>query len=114
MLPHVTRLITQMTKPLFENIDVLRYTQMSRSLKVGEEYAKRLLSRKFEKGESARIARSLVENYPTHSFVIDVDEATELGLQVSAKNAELTSIVDEIAEHCAGVTAIGPLITKEK
>jgi len=113
-LPQVTRLITQMTKPLFENIDVLRYTQMSRSLKVGEEYAKRLLARRFNKSEAARIARNLVENYPTHSFVIDFDEATELRLQVSARNAELAPMVDEVAEHCARISAIGPFIAKEK
>lgn len=112
VLPHVTKLITDMTRPLFEKVDVVRYAQMSRALKVGEEYTKRLLARKLAKPEADRVARNLVENYPTHSFVIDVDEARQLGLQIAASDDRQTAIVDRIAERCGGISAVGPLIAK--
>ena len=48
LLPHVTRFATEMTGPLFGNIDVVRYTQMSRLLKIGEEYARKLLRGRFD------------------------------------------------------------------
>ena len=77
LLPHVTRLVTAMTEPLFTGVDVVRYTQMSRSLKVGEEYARRLLMPRYAEEGANAIARSLVENYPGHSFIIDEEEAKE-------------------------------------
>jgi hypothetical protein len=113
MLPHATQLVTEMTRPLFEHIDVFRYSQMSRALKVGEEYARRLLSRRFAKAEATEIARKLVENYPTHSFVIDIDEAKDIGLQLVAPSDEQESLLDAIADSCDGITAIGPLVTKD-
>jgi hypothetical protein len=30
LLPHITKLITEMTQPLFNHVDVVRYSQMSR------------------------------------------------------------------------------------
>jgi Serine dehydrogenase proteinase len=110
MLPHAIRLITQMARPLFDHIDVVRYTQMARSLKVGEEYAWRLLSRRLGKAEATRIARNLVENYPIHSFVIDVDEMRAIGLEPTEWEGEQNLLVDSIAQHVSGLTAIGPLV----
>jgi hypothetical protein len=113
LLPHITKLATEMTRPLFENIDVVRYTQMSRALKTGEEYARRLLSTKYPKSVAGKISRALVENYPVHSFVIDYDEMVELGLNPIEASPDLLPILDRIAGHCAGQTAVGPLVTME-
>lgn len=44
-LPIVLEYSSVLLKPLFEKIDVIHYTQMSRILKVAEEYALRLLWR---------------------------------------------------------------------
>lgn len=43
LMPLVLRLVTDMTRPMFENIDAVHYTQMARVLKVAEDYAVRLL-----------------------------------------------------------------------
>lgn len=59
----------------------------TKSLEVGEDYLKRLLStrmltsaNKMEK--AAEIAKSLVSKYPDHSFCIEITEAESLGLAV--------------------------------
>jgi GTP cyclohydrolase FolE2 len=50
---------------------------MSRALKVGEEYAIRLLMSNpdYPPDQAREVARALVEDYPDHGFVIDAEEA---------------------------------------
>ncbi len=109
LIPHVTKLVTQMVQPMFGNIDVVRYTQMSRRLKVGEEYAKRLLMNRFVEFEANGIARKLVELYPDHGFIIDHAEAVRIGLKPKVPDAELLGILNELAILLPNMTAIGRL-----
>src|SRR3954467_14174828 len=62
-------------RPLLEKIDTLDYTRKSRELKVAEEYAIRLMRPTYKAVKAKRVARQLVEKYPTHGFVIDSYEA---------------------------------------
>ena len=107
LLPHVSRFVADLTGPLFSRIDVVHYTQMSRALKVGEEYARRLLRQNHGPKEAGTIASQLVENYPEHGFVIDYEEAKLLGLHMGEPTSEQLCIMDEIADQLDGLTAIG-------
>ena len=107
LLPHVTRFVTELTGPLFGHVDVVHYTQMSRALKEGEEYARRLLRHKLGMEGANTIARQLVENYPEHGFIIDRDEAKDIGLHLKEPPDDQLRIMDEITEHLGGLTAIG-------
>src|SRR5205807_8058719 len=82
LLPMVLEAVGNMMRLLLEGIDVVHYTQMSRYLKVGEEYAKRLLVR--VSSDPEKTARNLVHGYPDHAFSIDLAEAKSLGLRVKA------------------------------
>jgi hypothetical protein len=107
LLPHVTRFVADLTGPLFGHIDVVHYTQMSRALKVGEEYARRLLRKYHGPKEAGVIASQLVEKYPEHGFIIDCEEAKSLGLHVHEPDLNQLRIMDEIADQLDGFTAIG-------
>lgn len=74
LLPYVLKFITDMTAPLLEKIDTVHYTQQSRTLKVAEDYAIRLLAPNYG-AQSVDIAQTLVNDYSEHGFVIDRDEA---------------------------------------
>jgi hypothetical protein len=112
LLPHVTRFVADLTGPLFGHIDVVHYTQMSRALKEGEEYAQRLLRHRHSPEEATSIARQLVENYPEHGFIIDQDEAREVGLRVKNPTDDQMRIMDEIADQLDGMTTIGRITEK--
>ncbi len=87
LLPSTVELVTNVVRPLFENVDVVQYTQMARLLKVMEDYASRLMFRKF--GDKADdIAKDITSQYADHSFVIDREEAERLGLRIAAPNAD--------------------------
>ncbi len=92
---------------MFGNIDVVRYTQMSRLIKVGEEYAKRLLLPKHGEEHASGIASRLVERYPEHGFIIDSDEAPRIGLRLRVPTADQLRIMEELAAHLGSLTAIG-------
>lgn len=70
----------EVTKPLFEKIDAVSYSRRSRMLREAEDYAIRLLVHRFSREEAAAIAHDLVTKYPTHEFVIDLQESARLGV----------------------------------
>lgn len=75
MLPLVMNFVANFYRPLLEKIDTVDYTRKSRDLKVAEEYAVRLMGENGDLKLAREIASELVAKYPTHSFVIDRDEA---------------------------------------
>lgn len=80
---------------------------MSRLLKVGEEYARRLLTHRLGEGKATDVASRLVETYPEHGFIIDEDEARSLGLKPKTPSVDQIRIMDVISLHLDGLTAIG-------
>lgn len=112
LMPHVTRFVSAVTQSLFQGPDAVRYTQMSRFLKVGEEYARRLLRKKYGEEQANAIARRLVEDYPVHSFVIDREEGERVGLAFKKPTDNQIRIMDRISEELPKLTAIGQIIER--
>ena len=81
-------------RPLYEGIDPLEVGGHRRSLAIGEEYAKRLL-RQAKNPNYKEIAERLVWGYPSHDFVVDRDEAKEIGLPVEELDAQLDKQLTE-------------------
>jgi len=79
--------------PLYGHIDPSKLGSYRRMLAEGEEYAKRLLNS--VNNESAdNLVQQLVWEYPSHNFVIDYDEAKEIGLPVKRMDlAEEKSLI---------------------
>ncbi len=107
LLPMVLKFISDMMEPLLDKIDTVHYTQLSRALKVGEEYAVRLLSTKYGKTVAEKIARTLVEKYPEHGFVIDREEANSIGLKVNSPTTEIQDILDTLMIYLGEETILG-------
>jgi hypothetical protein len=109
LLPFVTEFVTKLTNPMFQGIDVVRYTQMSRALKVAEEYGKRLLRKAY--GDAGdKIAQRLVQDYPEHGFPIYPDEATQLGLRIAPTPPAIKEALEESTRHLSGLNVIGRIV----
>lgn len=78
LLPMCLKFVADMWRPLFEKIDVVHWTKMARALKVGEDYASRLLRKNHDKVSANFLAEALVKNYPEHGFAINLHEAKNL------------------------------------
>ncbi|HKW86057.1 MAG TPA: hypothetical protein VJM82_03210 [Nitrospiraceae bacterium] len=110
LLPQVLSFVSQMMVPLFEAIDTTHYTQMSRVLKVAEEYAVRLLQPQYSRDRAQNIARHLVENYPEHGFCIDHEEATSIGLKTIPFTGEEEAIATRLYPWLGKITLVGRLL----
>ncbi|MDD5217153.1 MAG: hypothetical protein PHN49_01745 [Candidatus Omnitrophica bacterium] len=110
LLPPVLRFVTDLTEPLINKIDAIHYSQMARALKVGEEYAARLLQPKYSKNIAQKISRHLVENYPEHGFVIDSEEANRMGLETCLMTEEQEAIFETMAPDLRKYSMLGKLI----
>jgi hypothetical protein len=67
--------------PLYGHVDPSKLGSYRRMLAEAEEYAKRLLI-SVNNESAGDLVQQLVWEYPSHSFVIDYDEAKEIGLPV--------------------------------
>jgi hypothetical protein len=67
--------------PLYSQIDPDKIAQSARYLEIGDQYAERLLARyRPDVGDRKSVLRKLSRSYPTHDFVIDVEELREIGI----------------------------------
>ncbi len=84
--------------PLYEQVNPMELGEAGRELEVGEEYSKRIMKRygyhSLSDEEIQAITYRLVRQYPTHGFVIDIEEAKDIGLHTQV-------LPDHIAELCA-------------
>lgn len=83
-LGHATRLVGEITGPLFSQLSPEKLGEYSRALSVGVEYGKRLLKRysKIPDENQRPLLEKLVHGYPSHDYIIDYHEAQDLGLPV--------------------------------
>ncbi|HXN23335.1 MAG TPA: hypothetical protein VOA41_11400 [Candidatus Dormibacteraeota bacterium] len=110
LLPGVQNFVATMLRPLFEKIDTVHYTQMSRLLKVAEEYAVRLLQPKFNPDRATEIARFLVHEFPTHDFFINLEDTERAGLDfVEEATGDVDSAIEEMIGFIQNETYIGRL-----
>lgn len=109
LLPTGSHFVSEMMRPLFDKIDTVSFTQKSRLLKEAEEYAIRLLQGKYRPDKARAIARSLVENYPEHGFIIDAQEASKIGLQLIDPTPEQQALFDRLRPFLRKMTVVGHL-----
>ena len=83
-------LTTGLFSPIFQQIDPMRFGEISRAMLIGEEYGKRL-TQKHDVGQ--RVLDALIKNYPSHGFVIDREEAAELLQALVREPTELERIL---------------------
>ncbi len=69
-----TKLTTGLFAPIFEQIDPMRFGEIQRAMQIARQYGERLSS----ENENGPAIRPLIENYPSHGFVIDRAEAEKL------------------------------------
>lgn len=84
VLPVATTFASGITTPLLAQIDPGRLGDFVRSLSIADKYAERLLTRYSSLPPKAieKLVRTLVYEYPSHSYQINHREASELGLPV--------------------------------
>jgi hypothetical protein len=99
-------LVTGLMAPIFGQIDPIKMGGYRRAIAIGEEYAKRMLALTGNP-KAKDIIQQVVWEYPSHDFMIDSEEAKELGLPVErlpeSQDYRLSAAINEIGrDHYHG------------
>ena len=83
---------------LYNQVHPKTITEYARALDVGEQYGTRILTRYmgWEKEKAIGVVRHLVYDYPSHGFIIDKEELTELGFTAEAMPTDIEEISESI------------------
>lgn len=110
LLPFAIEFATGFMRPLLEKVDVNMYMRMSRAMKVGEEYASRIMEPVYGRERARQVASAFSQKYPEHGFVILGKEAEEQGLNVEiVTDGELLKNLANLSKYVGNITAYGML-----
>jgi hypothetical protein len=98
VMPHASKLTSDMMAPLLDKIDTVHYAKQSRLLAVAEDYAVRLMTPRVPRQRAREIAERLVKRYSEHGFVIDRKEAAEI-LKISAHSDDVEATLRRIEQY---------------
>lgn len=100
LLAPVTRFVSRLYNPVSAQIKPADAGYMSRILEVSREYVKRfLLEKGLETKEVERISYQLAYGYPSHGFVIEIEEARRLGLNVRLPEKEEMEFCQKLLDY---------------
>ncbi|MBA7698044.1 hypothetical protein ES703_106718 [subsurface metagenome] len=101
-LPFVSCIAT----PLYQQVEPSELGEARRHLAVAEEYGGRIMSRygysSVSKQKIGDIVNKLVWEYPSHSFVIDVVEAQQIGLKAEMLDDTRDKLCNELLSKTRG------------
>lgn len=86
------KITSSIAAPLYSQIDPQRVAEMQRAMSIALKYGQMLEER--PKSLKKKALEQLVRDYPTHSFVIDVDEAKNLFNNIKEITEEEELILD--------------------
>jgi hypothetical protein len=103
-----TKMAHGLVSPIYAQIDPYKIGESQRAISIAFAYGKRL-NDKIKNLKSDDSLRSLVLDYPSHGFVIDRKEASNVFKNVRAPNEMEQAVVDEIYDLCKNPSGV-PLV----
>lgn len=101
-LPFVSCIAT----PLYQQVEPSELGEARRHLAVAEEYGGRIMSRygysSVSKQKIGDMVNKLVWEYPSHSFVIDIVEAQQIGLKAEILDDTRNKLCNELLSKAKG------------
>ena len=103
---HARPVVSDIVTSLYSQVSPSELGEARRYLAVGELYSKMIMERYSYKDYSQQrieeIARTLVWNYPSHGFVIDLEEAKRVGLKAERLDSECNAVCKELLSAVKG------------
>jgi hypothetical protein len=95
-----TEFAGQTSGTLYTQLSPQKIGEYARALEIGEQYGIIILTRfmGWSKNKAEIVVKTLVKQYPSHGFVIDLDELKKLELPAEETSPELTKILCAIRE----------------
>ncbi|HTA06544.1 MAG TPA: hypothetical protein VK774_09295 [Solirubrobacteraceae bacterium] len=107
------RFAASFSEPLVRQLDPKMVHYAKEWLRVTTRYAERLLTKTIGAERAASVATKLVEEFPTHGFVISYDDAENLKLPVRPLETydllDLVRVWHRVVEDGEAIVAFGPV-----
>lgn len=104
------RFVANLLAPVYQRIDPYRHGSNLSLLQISKSYAEKLLRRRNVKPERAsQIAEFLAMSYPSHDYVIDVEELKKLGLQARLAASDEEEALARLIRFTGQVNLLGTL-----
>lgn len=71
-------IVSGLFRPIASQIDPHRLSEVDRRMRIAKNYGERLGQANLKKSDEGTSLDRLIRGYPTHDFIIDSDEATEI------------------------------------
>lgn len=115
-LDTATRVANDMAKPVLAKLEPYDLGSFKLDSELAVNYCRRVCNPANEEKKSQRDAnfRSLVEDYPAHEFIIDIDEAETLGLNVSPPEGALDVAFEQLRDELTEVETCIGVFSQEK
>jgi hypothetical protein len=106
---------------LYNQINPKMISEYARALEIGERYGVKILEKYmgWEHEKATKVVRNLVYNYPSHEFIIDIEELTDLDFIVEESQGIEEKLIETIglsleALNADRVELIEPAIVVQK
>ena len=110
-LTHAIEFVQATTGMLFDKMDPEKLGEYGRALSIGKEYGKRLLRRyaaDWDEETKTRALEQLVRGYPSHEYIIDYAELSEMGIPVDLFAEHESDAVGKLRKWIlSGPSAVG-------
>lgn len=96
-----TEIVARLSEPLFSRIDPESLAESERRLETDSAYAERILRRyrpELSADHVGALVARLVHGYPSHSFVIDLEECRDIGLPARPAEGDELALIERFAD----------------
>jgi hypothetical protein len=100
-----SQIVPSIAKPLFEQVNPHGLGLLSSALDLAERYATVLAEPYGDRASS--VAQTLVRSFPTHDYVIDLEQAVDIGLRAREATEQEAPILRAIAQDLDHVPVFG-------
>jgi len=84
--------------PLFSQIDPWIIGEYDRTLEIAKDYGILLLKNKISSDKIKDLLDKMIRGYPSHGFIINMEEAKELGIKIFTLNQDEIKICSDISD----------------
>lgn len=108
-LATATQLASAMFEPVYAQLDPLKLGEYHRNMMIAAEYGRRLMPHGNLKSE--RVLKRLTHGYPSHGFVIDIEEAEQLFKKIRRPTNDETQLAKTLKETIAASLTREPIVS---
>ena len=115
--PMLSAMLTPVFGPMYQQVNPDKFGEELRDLQIGEEYARRVMRQWGYSDRSERfiesIAHKLTWDYPSHGFIIDLEEAESLELKVKELDEQSEELCWDVLNATDDVSCIDIVFPRE-